>query len=71
VSLESYGRLIREIERKRLFVQFVDKLIAGEIQSGLQLDRPVTPENREELIQKLAITDEILGLGDGCHGPEF
>ena len=62
VSLESYGRLIREIERKRLFVQFVDKLIAGEIQSGLQLDRPVTPENREELIQKLAITDEILGL---------
>ena len=62
VSLEGYGRLIRTIERERLFVEFVDELIAGEIQSDLQLNTVVTPENREELIQKLAITDEILGL---------
>jgi carboxyl-terminal processing protease len=62
VRLESYGRLIRTIERERLFVEFVDQLIAGEIQSGLQLHPTVTPENREELIQELVITDEILGL---------
>ncbi len=34
----------------------------GEIRAGLQFNPEVTPENREELIQKLAITDEVLGL---------
>ena len=34
----------------------------GEIRSDLQFNPEVTPENREELIQKLAITDEVMGL---------
>jgi carboxyl-terminal processing protease len=61
VSLESYPKLIRTIERERLFVEFVDKLIAGAIQSSLQFPE-VTPENREELMEGLAVTDEVLGL---------
>jgi hypothetical protein len=60
VSLESYSRLVRTIERERLFVEFVNKLMDGDIRSGLQFNPEVTPENREELIQKLAITDEVL-----------
>ncbi len=62
VSLESYSRLVRTIDRERLFVEFVNKLMDGEIRSGLQFNPEVTPENREELIQKLVITDEVLGF---------
>ena len=62
VSLESDSRFVRAIERERLFLEFVNKLMDGEIRSGLQFNPEVTPENREELIQKLAITDEVLGL---------
>ena len=62
VSLESASRLVRTIERERLFVEFVNKLMDGGIRSDLQFNPDVTPENREELIQKLAITDEVLGL---------
>ena len=62
VSLESSSRLVRTIERERLFLEFVNKLMDGGIRSGLQFNPEVTPENREELIQKLVITDEVLGL---------
>ena len=62
VGLESDSRLVRTIERERLFVEFVNRLMNREIRSGLQFNPEVTPENREELIQKLAITDGVLEL---------
>ncbi|MCZ6770149.1 MAG: S41 family peptidase [Acidobacteria bacterium] len=68
VGRGSSTRLIRVIERERLFAEFVDDLTKGEIQSDIRYQfspeerLAFTPEEREQLIAQLAITDETTRL---------
>ena len=68
VDRESSTQLVRVIERKRLFSAFVDDLTEGEIQSDIRYQfspeerLAFTPEEREQLIAQLAITDETTRL---------
>ncbi len=68
VGRETYSRLVRVIERERLFAEFVDDLTEGEIQSDIRYQFSpeerfaFTAEEREQLIPQLAITDKTLRL---------
>ncbi len=68
VGLGSSPRLVTVIQRERLFSEFVDDLIQGEIQSDIRYQFSseerfnLTAEEREQLIPQLVISDETLRL---------
>ena len=68
VGVESSTRLMRVIERERLFSEFVDDLTEGEVQSDIRYQFSpeerfaFTAEDREQLIPQLVITEETLRL---------
>ena len=68
VRVRRFSSLVRMIDRKRLFIEFVTDLVDGDIQSDVQyqLDRgaqlDLSEEERRQRIEELAITDETLEL---------
>jgi carboxyl-terminal processing protease len=68
VSMGRYSSLVREIARKRLFVEFSAKLVKGDIRSDTQYQQDreeqlsLTEEERRKRIEELAITEETLRL---------
>jgi carboxyl-terminal processing protease len=68
VSMGRYSSLVREIARKRLFVEFAAKLVKGDIRSDTQYQQDreeqlsLTEEERRKRIEELAITEETLRL---------
>ena len=68
VGRGSSTKLVTLIERERLFLEFVDDLIQGKIQSGIRYQFSsderfnLTAEEREQLIPQLVISDETLRL---------
>ena len=68
VSMGRYSSLVREIDRKRLFVEFAAKLVKGDIRSDTQYQRDheeqlaLTDKERRQQIEELAITEETLRL---------
>ena len=66
VGVEQRSKFLRLLERMNLFIEFVNKLTAGEIQSDIRYqysreDRlQFTPEERKNLIAKIDITEKTL-----------
>ena len=66
VSLEKPSKFLRLLERKNLFIEFVNKLTSGEVQSDVryQYSREerlqFAPEERERLIAETDVTDQTL-----------
>ena len=66
IGMAIIGKLDRLLSRRNIFVEFVSKLIDGEIQSDVRYQYSpeecanFTPEERERLVQELKITDRTL-----------
>ena len=68
VELRRFSSLVRGIDRKRFFVEFIGRLTEGEIQSDIRYEynardvNALPKEEREQLIPQLKITDRTIEL---------
>ena len=66
VSLGQPSKLLRLLDRKNLFIEFVNKLTNGEIQSDVRYQysreerNQFTPDERERLVAETDVTDQTL-----------
>lgn len=66
VSLGQPSKLLRLLDRKNLFIEFVNKLTNGEIQSDVRYQysreerNQFTPDERERLVAETEVTDQTL-----------
>jgi carboxyl-terminal processing protease len=66
VSLGQPSKLLRLLDRKNLFIEFVNKLTNGEIQSDVRYQysreerNQFTPDERERLVAETEVTDQAL-----------
>ncbi len=66
VSLGQPSKLLRLLDRKNLFIEFVNKLTNGEIQSDVRYQysreerNQFTPDERERLVAETNVTDQTL-----------
>ena len=66
VSLGQPSKLLRLLDRKNLFIEFVNKLTNGEIQSDVRYQysreerNQFTPDERERLVVETDVTDQTL-----------